>query len=211
MYFIRHGQTPTTGIELPGRKPGLHLSEQGIKQASLLGEALAMNKSLKSAPIYVSPLERTRETAAPIAKALKSRAKVEKGLIECDFGDFTGRKLADLAKLDEWKVMHLSASNWRFPNGESFLEMQLRLSQTIWKLMESHLGKSVIVVSHADPIKMALNSALGSSIDFFHRIEVGPASVSIVRYMQLGPSAMPQVVGVNLDSGSSFVRGSSHG
>src|SRR5438105_5046677 len=90
--FVRHGQTDTTGTVLPGRAPGLHLGDRGRQQADAVAARIG---GLKKAPttVYASPLERTKETAAPIAKQLGVRAKAEKGLLECDFGDWTGAKL----------------------------------------------------------------------------------------------------------------------
>ena len=106
--FVRHGQTPTTGATLPGRAPGLHLADKGVAQAEAAAERIGALKNV--AAIYASPMERTKETAAPIAKARKLRVRQAKGLIECDFGDWTGKKLADLRKLDEWKTCLLYTS-----------------------------------------------------------------------------------------------------
>src|SRR5215210_6244159 len=89
--YVRHGQTPTTGAVLPGRAKGLHLAEAGTKQAVAVAERLAALESVDA--IYASPLERTRETAAPIGKARGLKVVAEKGLLECDFGEWTGRKL----------------------------------------------------------------------------------------------------------------------
>src|SRR4051794_5326798 len=86
--FVRHGQTPTTGASLPGRAPGLHLADAGHAQAEAAAARLALLP--KIAAVYASPLERTRETAAPIAKQLGLRVKIERGLLECDFGEWTG-------------------------------------------------------------------------------------------------------------------------
>ena len=99
--LVRHGQTPTTGKLLPGRAPGLHLSEVGQGQAEAVGRRLAAQPKLKVEAIYASPLERTRETAAPIGKALGLRVRRERGLLECDFGDWTGAELKVLAKKPE--------------------------------------------------------------------------------------------------------------
>jgi broad specificity phosphatase PhoE len=101
--FVRHGTTATTGAVLPGRAPGLHLSERGIEQAAALAERLK-ELSRKPAALYVSPLERARETAAPIAAAFKLRPVVDKGLLECDFGLWTGKRLATLARRPEWRA-----------------------------------------------------------------------------------------------------------
>ena len=94
--LVRHGQTPTTGATLPGRAPGLHLSDDGAGQAEVAAERIGALKT-KVAAVYASPLERTQETAAPIARARKLRVRTERGLLECDFGEWTGGELKELA------------------------------------------------------------------------------------------------------------------
>src|SRR3954449_8314034 len=101
--LVRHGQTPTTGKHLPGRAPGLHLSDAGRTQAEAAAQRIA--RLPKVTAVYASPLERAKETAAPIAKALGLRTKHDKGLLECDYGEWTGAELKALAKLPEWKVV----------------------------------------------------------------------------------------------------------
>jgi probable phosphomutase (TIGR03848 family) len=174
--LVRHGQTPTTGRVLPGRAPGLHLSDAGRAQARAAADRIARLK--KVAAVYASPLERTRETAAPIAKAHGLRVRTDKGLLECDFGDWTGRDLGALAKLPEWKVVQRHPSRFRFPGGESFAEMQLRITSTIQRLAATHAGETVVAVSHADPIKAAVNEAVGAHLDAFQRLVVSPCSVT---------------------------------
>jgi probable phosphomutase (TIGR03848 family) len=179
--FVRHGTTATTGSVLPGRAPGLHLSERGIEQATALGERL---KELGRKPIalYVSPLERARETAAPIAKALRLRPVVDKGLLECDFGLWTGKRLATLAKRPEWRAVQHAPSTFRFPDGESFSEMQLRMWEAVTKIVKRHRNRTVIVVSHADPIKAAVTYAQGVPLDLFQRTVISPCSLSAVAF-----------------------------
>ncbi len=135
-------------------------------------------------------MERTRETAAPIAKALGLRVRQRQGLIECDFGDWTGRKLADLGKLPEWKTVQRHPAGFRFPRGESFSEMQTRMVDTINALVHDHPGQSIVAVSHADTIKAAVAQALGTPLDLFQRIVVGQCSVSAVLYGSTGPTVL---------------------
>ena len=189
--LVRHGTTGTTGKVLPGRAKGLHLADHGRQQADVTAARIAAlgngtNPSTVAA-IYTSPLERTRETAAPIAKALGRRAKVERGLLECDFGDWTGTELAALMKLPEWKTVQRNPSGFRFPGGESFAEMQARITDALERLRRAHPGEVVVAVSHADPIKAALAQALGTPLDLFQRIVVSPCSVSAVLYSDDGP------------------------
>jgi probable phosphomutase (TIGR03848 family) len=194
--LVRHGQTPTTGKVLPGRASGLHLAEAGVQQAFAVAERIAEFPKIDA--IYASPLERARETAAPIAKALKQRVKINKGLLECDFGDWTGEQLGTLMKKPEWSTVQRAPSSFRFPNGESFTEMQTRMVTTLDNIRTAHPGGVVVCVSHADPIKAAVAHAMGTHLDLFQRIVIGTCSVSAISYSQHGPI----VLTVNSTGGS---------
>lgn len=149
--FVRHGTTPTTGKVLPGRARGLHLSERGREQAQRAAERIA--ELGKIAAVYSSPLERARETAAPIARLTKNTTRIERGLIECDFGAWTGQSLRRLMKKPEWSQVQRSPSTFRFPAGESFVEMQTRMVSAVDAIRRRHPGRTVVCVSHADTIK----------------------------------------------------------
>jgi probable phosphoglycerate mutase len=183
--YVRHGQTPTTGAVLPGRAKGLHLAEAGTKQAEAVAERLKALKTIDA--IYASPLERTRETAAPIAKARGLKVVADKGLLECDFGEWTGRQLKELMKLPEWSTVQRYPSGFRFPGGESFAEMQTRITGAVASLVARHPGGTIVCVSHADPIKAAVASALGTHLDLFQRINISPCSVTTITYGSGGP------------------------
>ena len=183
--MVRHGKTPSTGKLLPGRAKGLHLSDTGKQEALVVAERLSKIK--KVAAIYASPLERARETAAPIAKALKQKVIINKGLLECDFGNWTGEELAKLMKLPEWSNVQRAPSTFRFPKGESFTEMQTRMVSTLDDLRKKHSGGVVICVSHADPIKAAVAHAMGTHIDLFQRIVISTCSVTAISYSSFGP------------------------
>jgi probable phosphoglycerate mutase len=183
--LVRHGQTPTTGAKLPGRAPGLHLSDRGREQAEAVAARIACLANVRA--VYASPLERTRETAAPIAKALGVRTRLDKGLLECDFGQWTGASLARLRKKREWSTVQRYPSSFRFPDGESFAEMQARITGTLVDICAAHRGQTVVAVSHADPIKAAVADAVGAHLDLFRRIVVSPCSVSAVLYAETGP------------------------
>ena len=195
--LVRHGQTPTTGQSLPGRAKGLHLSDAGRQQAIDVAERLASFPRIDA--IYASPLERTRETAAPLSKKIGQRVVVHKGLIECDFGDWTGAKLADLMKKPEWTTVQRAPSTFRFPNGESFTEMQVRITSALDDIRSRHPGGVVVCFSHADPIKAALAHAMGTHLDLFQRIVVSTCSVSALAYGAVGS---PIVLTVNSTGGS---------
>lgn len=187
--LVRHGTTPTTGKVLPGRAPGLHLAEAGEKQAADVAERLrASGKTI--AAVYSSPLERTRETAAPIARELGTKVRVHRGLLECDFGEWTGRALKDLAKQPEWTTVQRYPSGFRFPGGESFTGMQARMADALADICGRHPNQAVVAVSHADPIKAAVAEALGSHLDLFQRIVISPCSVTAISYSPLGPTVL---------------------
>jgi probable phosphoglycerate mutase len=184
--LVRHGTTATTGTILPGRAPGLHLSERGVAQAEAVAVRLG-ELSKKAAALYVSPLERARETATPIAKVLKLRPFIDRGLLECDFGTWTGKKLNLLSRKAEWKTVQNSPSTFRFPEGESFGEMQQRVWSTLEKLARTHRGRTIVVVSHADPIKAAVTYAQGVPLDLFQRTVISTCSVSAIGFTGGGP------------------------
>ena len=194
--LVRHGQTPTTGKLLPGRAPGLHLAEAGVQQAQRAAERIAALKTVDA--IYASPLERARETAAPIAAARDLKVRIDKGLLECDFGDWTGAELKNLMKLPEWNTVQRAPSTFTFPGGESFTAMQNRIVGAIDRLRAAHPGGTIVCVSHADPIKAAVAHAMGTHIDLFQRIAISTCSVTAIAY---GMGA-PVVLTVNSTGGS---------
>lgn len=186
--LVRHGRTPTTGRVLPGRAPGLHLSEAGEDQAIHAAERIARLGSVGA--VYASPLERAQETASPIARALGLRVRTARDLNECDFGEWTGRSLARLSKLQAWKTVQSYPSGFQFPGGESFAQMQARIGGAILGLVDRHPGETVVAVSHADPIKAAVASATGVHLDLFQRISISPCSITAITYTRHGPMVL---------------------
>jgi len=186
--LVRHGTTATTGKVLPGRAPGLHLADSGRAQAEATAQRIAALKQVDA--VYSSPLERARETAAPIAKARRLRVRIDRGLLECDFGDWTGGELKALAKQPEWATVQRYPSGFRFPHGESFVEMAARVRTTVDTLVHRHSGGVVVAVSHADPIKAVVADALGTHLDLFQRIVVSPCSVTAIQYGPSGPAVL---------------------
>ena len=196
--LVRHGTTPTTGKILPGRAAGLGLAERGLNEAETVARRLAEwsgsasreDGSGRVAAVYASPLERTRDTAAPIASALGLRSRVARGLIECDFGDWTGLELKKLMKLPEWRTVQRYPSGFQFPGGESFRAMQTRVVSTISEICARHPGEAVVAVSHADPIKAAVADAMGTHLDLFQRVVISPCSVTAIAYSATGPTVL---------------------
>lgn len=187
--LVRHGSTPTTGKMLPGRAPGLHLAEKGRAQASLVAERIAAMEKPPTA-VYASPLERTRETAAPIASSLGLRVRTARGLIEADVGDWTEKPLSRLYKTKEWPTVQRWPVGFRFPGGESFAEMSTRSMHAVLGLVADHPGQSIVAVSHADPIKAIVAAAAGVPLDLMQRLVISPCSVSALLFTRGGPAVL---------------------
>jgi len=201
--LVRHGTTETTGKELPGRAPGLHLSEHGRRQAEDVAARIGAmsqppaddrprgngqrSKPPRVAAVYASPLERTRETAAPIAQALGLEVVPDEGLLELDTGEWTGIELKAAMKRKEWATIQRYPSGFAFPGGESFLAMQTRMVSTLDRLRAAHPGETIVAVSHADPIRAAVAHAMGTHLDLFQRIVVSPCSLTAIAYGDGGP------------------------
>jgi probable phosphoglycerate mutase len=186
--LVRHGVTPTTGRLLPGRRRGLHLSDEGRRQADAVAARLAVVP--KIAAIYSSPLERALETVAPLAKTRGLAVRAERGLLEGDVGAWVGLSLRRAARRPEWSIVQRHASAFRFPGGESFVEMQARMVSTVARLVERHRGQTIVVASHADPIKTLVAHALGTPLDLFQRIVIAPASITAIAYRAEGLSVL---------------------
>ena len=169
--LVRHGLTPTTGVKLPGRAPGLHLSDEGRRQADA--------------------------AAARIGQMVKRALRIDRDLADLDIGEWTGMSLKQAARRPEWETVQRSPSTFRFPGGESFPEMQTRMTSVLGRIVARHPGQIVVAVSHADPIKAAVAQALGTPLDLFQRIMIAPASITVVAYRRGGPS----VITVNSLSG----------
>ena len=187
--LVRHGRTPTTGKRLPGQAPGLHLSEEGRAQADRVAERIAAMPRPPVA-VYASPLERARETAGPIARALGLRVRRERDLIDLDVGSWEGMSLTRAARRPEWATVQRWPSGFRFPGGESFAELAARAGDAVLRLVAAHGGETIVAVSHADPIRAVLAVAAGVPVDLFQRLTVAPCSVSAVAYGPAGPRVL---------------------
>jgi len=187
--LVRHGATPTTGKILPGRAGGLHLAAKGRAQAEAVAARIGSLDKMPTA-IYASPLERTRETAAPIASILGLRIRTARGLIEADVGDWTEKSLARLYKTKEWPTVQRWPSGFRFPGGESFTEMSARSMTAVLGLVADHPGETIVAVSHADPIKAIVAAAAGIPLDLMQRLVISPCSVSALLFTSGGPAIL---------------------
>jgi probable phosphomutase (TIGR03848 family) len=185
--LVRHGLTAMTGPVLAGRTPGVHLDDRGRKQAAAVAERIAV---LPLAAIVTSPMERCVETAEAIraAQAGEPAWRVDDRLIECGYGDWTGRPIKELAKDPLWKVVQSQPSAVRFPNGEGLAEMAGRAIAAV-RAWDAELGEDAVWVActHGDIIKAIVADALGLHLDQFQRIVPDPCSVSVIRYTATRP------------------------
>lgn len=200
--LLRHGRTSAnaSGV-LAGRTPGVHLDDLGLQQAERAGERLA---AVMLADVVSSPLDRCRETARAVVRRQQEalRTHTDKGLAECDYGEWQGRPLKDLAKLALWKTVQAQPSAVTFPGGESMAQMQARAVDAVRRrdaavTTEHGAGAVWLAVSHGDLIKALLADALGMHLDLFQRINVDPASISIIRYTD----SRPYVLATNTHAG----------
>ncbi|NOZ29867.1 MAG: MSMEG_4193 family putative phosphomutase [Chloroflexi bacterium] len=186
LLLIRHALNDWVGKKLAGWTPGVHLNEQGRRQAHALADRLAREKI---AAIYSSPLERTVETAEIVAQPHRLPIRIRDGLGEVKYGDWTGYSTQEMAKKypDLWRVIQTFPTGARFPNGESIHEMQSRALHELDAIVRAHPGETVAIVSHADVIKACVAHYLGVHLDLFQRIVISPASLTTVQMFPWGP------------------------
>jgi probable phosphoglycerate mutase len=191
--LIRHGLTDAVGRVMMGRRPGVRLNAVGRAQAARLAETL---RSTPLAAVVSSPLERTRETAEAIARPHGLAVEIADGLLEYEVGGWTGSTFADLDATAEWRRFNTLRSLTAPPDGELMIGVQQRAVAALLDLRAEYSSGIVAAVSHGDVIRALLLFFLGMPIDFLHRLEVSPATISIVT---LGPGE-PRVLQVNGDS-----------
>ncbi|WP_226351854.1 MULTISPECIES: histidine phosphatase family protein [unclassified Pseudonocardia] len=190
LILLRHGRsTANTAGVLAGRTPGVELDDRGREQAAAVVDRLA---ALPIASVVTSPMERCRQTVAPLAAARGLEPVVEDDLAEVDYGTWTGQKITDLLKEDLWKVVQAHPSAATFPGGESLAGMQARSVAAIRRhvaRVRAERGEDAILLacSHGDVIKAVLADALATHLDNFQRIVVDTCSVSVVTYTELRP------------------------
>ncbi|MFF2524289.1 histidine phosphatase family protein [Streptomyces liangshanensis] len=191
LILVRHGRsTANTAGVLAGWTPGIALDERGAAQAAALPGRLA---GVPLAAVVSSPLQRCQETLRPL---LDSRPEVpvhsEDRIGECHYGDWSGRKLAELSDDPLMEVVQQHPSAAAFPGGESMRAMQARAVEAVrdWNArVDKEHGEDAVYLmcSHGDIIKSLVADALGMHLDLFQRIHVDPCSVTVVRYTRLRP------------------------
>jgi len=185
LLLIRHALNDYVREQrLAGWTPGIHLNDEGRAQAVALAARLA---DVPLAAIYASPLERAIETAQPLAEAHGLPIQVCDSVGELRIGEWTGRLVKELEKEELWPVVQVYPSGARFPGGESMRETQARVVAALDDIRAAHVGQAVAVVSHADPIKLAVAHYAGLHVDLFQRLDVSPASVTALAFHRFGP------------------------
>lgn len=200
--LVRHGRTTANASgTLAGRLPGVRLDETGVAQAGRTAERLA---AVPLAGVVTSPLERCRQTAKALVAAQPAAPPLstDRGITECDYGEWAGRPIKELAKEKLWSLVQTQPSAAAFPGGEAMTAMQARAVGAVRRLdaafeAEHGVGAVWVAVSHGDVIKSVLADALGMHLDLFQRLHVDPASVSIVRYT----ATRPYVLATNTHAG----------
>jgi probable phosphomutase (TIGR03848 family) len=200
--LVRHGRsTANSAGVLAGRMSGVRLDPTGLAQARSAADRLA---PLPLAAIVTSPIQRCRQTARAISDAQGAPPpwREEKRLTECDYGEWQGRTLKDLAGEPLWRTVQTQPSAATFPGGESLATMQARAVAAIREqdaAVAAEAGENAVwvAVSHGDPIKAVLADALGMHLDLFQRLHVDPASISVIRYTD----ARPFVLATNTHAG----------
>jgi probable phosphomutase (TIGR03848 family) len=179
LLLIRHGQNDYVKKgRMAGRQPGVHLNERGQTEAAELAQALA-EAPIKA--VYSSPLERAVETAEPIAQAKGLEVQLRPGLLEADIGKWQNKSIKSLRRQKVWQIVQSAPSRMRFPEGESFLETQMRLVEEIEAICTNHKPDDLIaLVFHSDPIKLVVTYYLGLPLDNFQRLAVDTGSVTIL-------------------------------
>ena len=181
--LIRHAATELSG-NIAGRTAGGGLAQAGREQAARLMPRLAQENI---AWLYSSPQQRARETAAALAEGMGKEVRLAPELDEIDYGDWTGHRIDELQNLPLWREYNMIRSCTRIPHGEFMLEAQARIVGLMERLRQQHWKESIALISHADVIRAALVYYLGLPLDMMLRLEISPASVSIVEIESYGP------------------------
>jgi probable phosphomutase (TIGR03848 family) len=191
--LLRHGRsTSNTAGVLAGRSEGVDLDDKGREQAAALIDRIG---ELPIKALVCSPMLRCRRTIEPLAEALCLEPLIDDRLSEVDYGEWTGRKIGDLAKEPLWRVVQAHPSAAVFPGGEGLAQVQARAVAAVRehdrRLADEHGGDALwLACTHGDVIKAVIADAFGTHLDSFQRVSADPGSVSVVHYTQLRPSVL---------------------
>jgi probable phosphoglycerate mutase len=182
--LVRHGENDWVNKgRLAGWIPDIHLNENGRKQAQAAAERLA---HLPVTAVYSSPVTRCLETAVYIAQPHSLDIIELETVGEVRYGKWEGKKIKKLAKKKSWMTVQFFPSRMTFPQGEALRDVQSRGIQALETLSQQHPDDLIVVVSHADLIKLVMAHYLGVHIDLFQRIVISPASATVLSLHSYG-------------------------
>jgi probable phosphomutase (TIGR03848 family) len=184
LLLIRHALNDWVGERLAGWTPKVHLNDEGRAQVEALVQRLA---EVPLHAVYSSPLERAIETATPLAGSHGLNVQVREGLGETRYGEWTGKGLKELKDEKLWPVVQVYPGGARFPGGESLREVQTRMVVELDAIRDAHPEQTVAIVSHSDPIGMAVAHYAGLPLDLFQRLTISPASITAFAFTTFGP------------------------
>ena len=173
-----HSKANSAGI-LAGQLEGIGLSNDGFAQVDKLSSAL---KDLKINRIISSPMQRCLETVENLAKSKMKRVSIDKRLIEMNYGSWSGEKLSKLSQMKDWKVIQSKPSTFRFPNGESFKELEARIESLLKQLSRKYPKETILLITHGDIVKIAASLTVGSGLDNFQKFAVDPCSLTTISW-----------------------------
>jgi probable phosphoglycerate mutase len=166
---------------------GVHLSKDGERQAEELAERLAAACIDR---LYSSPMERARATAGFIGRRLGLDVQICEGINEVEFAGWQGRTFEDLDGESTWSRFNWFRSGTRPPGGELMLQVQARMVATLEALQTEFPDDVIALVGHGDPIKTAIACCAGIPLDLMLRIEISPASISVITIDEYGPGVL---------------------
>lgn len=196
--FLRHAQSIANdrGV-LAGRHEGITLSKRGRAQARRIAKIYS---DYGFDLIYSSPLQRCIETVDGLARVTRKKVISDSAFVEMNYGDWSGKFLSELSKKREWKLIQSKPSGFKFPKGESFTGAQRRVIKRLNELSVKHPNKTILIVTHGDIIKLAVQSVMNGALDDFQRIVVDPASITVCHWSKKEKSLLH----LNLPSGNSI-------
>lgn len=176
--LVRHATNDLLGNILYGRSPGVHLNQEGNRQAQALAQALAQRYRL--AQVISSPLERALETATPIAEAQNVPLTLDEEITEINVGSWTGKSFHELGGRRDWQEFNRHRSRHSPPGGETMMQVQDRSWRSIMRAISTsrEADATIAFVTHGDVVRCTLMLLLGMPIDYIHRLEISPASTS---------------------------------
>ena len=173
-----HSVANNAGI-LAGQLEGIGLSKDGTAQVKKLTPSF---ENIKIDRIISSPMQRCLETVEVIARSKKKRIFIDKRLIEMNYGSWSGKKLSKLSRMKDWKVIQTKASAFRFPQGESFKELERRIESLLKDLSRKYPKEIILLITHGDVIKIAASLTVGCGLDNFQKFAVDPCSLTTLSW-----------------------------